>query len=90
MSKRLVGWMAAGCLALAAPAGAMAAPASVSLNPSALADSKAVMKLPRCTKERTTQCMVVKNGTWIAVGVLGLAALTAIAAGGGGGKSASP
>ncbi len=90
MNRSLITWLAAGSLLGSAPGAAMATPASLTLKPTGIANQEAVMKLPRCTKQRTTECRVAKNGTWIIVGMLGLAALAAIAAGGGGGKSASP
>lgn len=90
MNRSLMAWLAAGSLLGAAPSAAMAAPASMMLKPTGIANQEAVMKLPRCTKQRTTECRVAKDGRWIVVGLLGLAALAALAAGGGGGKSASP
>lgn len=90
MIKSSMVWAVAGSLLMSAPGAAWAAPASMMLKPSGIASQEAVMKLPRCTKQRTTQCRVAQGGTWIVVGVLGMAALAALAAGGGGGKSASP
>jgi hypothetical protein len=57
------------------------------LEPTGIANQEAVMKLPRCTKQRTTECRVAKDGKWIVVGSLGLAALGGALATG---KSASP
>jgi hypothetical protein len=90
MIKTLTGQLAAASLLMSLPATVLAAPASEMLKPSGIANQEAVMKLPRCTKERTTECRVAKDGAWIAAGVLGLAALVALAAGSGGGNSASP
>jgi hypothetical protein len=90
MIKSSMAWLAAGSLLFSMPGAAMAAPASEMLNPAGIASQEAVMKLPLCTKERTTQCRVAKNGTWMVIGALGLAAVAALALSGGGGKSASP
>lgn len=87
MNRSLMAWLAAGSLLGSVPSATMAGPASMMLKPTGIANQEAVMKLPRCTKQRTTECRVAKDGTWIVVGLLGLAAL---AVGGGGGKSASP
>lgn len=90
MTKSLLTWFAAGWLCVSVPCAAIAAPPSAALNPAGIASQETVMKLPRCSKQRNTQCRVVQNGTWIAVGGLGLATLAVVAAASGGGRSASP
>jgi hypothetical protein len=90
MIKSLFCWLAIGSLAISAPAAAAANPVAMMLNPAGIAGKETAKKLPRCTKQRTTECRDDDDGIIFALFGGGLAVLAIIAASGGGGRTASP